>query len=60
MVVFPLTLHNVLSQVTHQRFRMNIEENETVKSYFSCLLGFWVVLELCPGDFNREETRMNC
>ena len=37
-------------QVTHsQRLKTNIEENKSVKSYFTCslssLLGFWVVLE---------------
>ena len=40
----------VIAQATHsQRLKTNIEENKTVKSYFTCsflsLLGFWVVLE---------------
>ena len=48
----------VWSPVTHsQRLKMNIEENKTVKSYFSCsflsLLHFWVVLEpFCFLFFN--------
>ena len=40
----------VKSQVTHpKRLKMDIKENKTVKSHFTCslssLLGFWVVLE---------------
>ena len=38
------------TRVAHsQRLKMNIEQNKTVRSYFTCslssLLGFWVVLE---------------
>ena len=36
--------------------KMNLEENQTTKSYFSCLLlslfGFWVVLEPFQGFFS--------
>ena len=41
---------NLCSTGHSQRLKINIEENKTFKSYFTCslssLLGFWVVLEL--------------
>ena len=50
VVIYRGKMKLVIAQATHsQRLKTNIEENKTVKSYFTCsflsLLGFWVVLE---------------